>query len=185
MRNDSSKTDRKKIIAIAAAAGVGVCAIAGMMVGIKTGKLSIPNGLPHIKLTRHPRGTERGILLQGGKDIQAAGRDVVEKLATVDLTGARKVARDIGGSMGVSAQEVNRRLVDCKLATRKPYGLELTETGKRFGKLATKTRARGHTFGNIEWDEAIKPIIFSKEEMAEHERKMALVAKIMSQFRDE
>ena len=65
--------------------------------------------------------------------------------------------------------------------TKEPWGYELTELGKLFGKETVKVTRYGHTFSNIEWDEAVIPYIFSPNELARIDATNARITQIMAQ----
>lgn len=83
--------------------------------------------------------------------------------------------------MLLSNQEVNKRLVSSGMMTKEPWGYKLTEVGKLFGKETVKVTRAGHTFSNIEWDEAVVPYIFSTEELTNIDAKKSRIAQIMAQ----
>lgn len=83
-------------------------------------------------------------------------------------TGNELTATKLGHKVGCSAQEINKRIVDKRLAIKLPNGqYELTEFGKAFGKHKNKTRSSGYQFSNIEWEEEILKFLFTPEELSE------------------
>ncbi len=105
--------------------------------------------------------------------VQSAATDVA-RLSTVpitildNLTGNKMTARDLGGKVWCTSQEINKRLVSAGLAERS-FGQEcvLTETGRLLGEYTQKTTKAGYTFSNIEWDEKVLELIFSDNELRE------------------
>ncbi len=82
------------------------------------------------------------------------------------LTGNLYTARELGAKMLCSAREINRRIISRGLAERLPSGeLVFTELGKGLGEMKWKTTRYDYSFTNIEWDEAILPLLFSAEEL--------------------
>lgn len=102
-------------------------------------------------------------------------------LPEVNLTGVEKTATGLGHDLLLSNQEVNKRLVSSGMMTKEPWGYKLTEVGKLFGKETVKVTRAGHTFSNIEWDEAVVPYIFSTEELTNIDAKKSRIAQIMAQ----
>lgn len=83
-----------------------------------------------------------------------------------NLTGNMRTARALGHIVGLSAQEINKRIVAAGLAVKVACGEYLmTDLGSQLGKNTWKVTAAGHSFSNIEWDEKILEIIFSPEEL--------------------
>lgn len=109
--------------------------------------------------------------------------EVAEKapLPEVNLTGVEKTATGLGHDLLLSNQQVNKRLVSSGMMTKEPWGYKLTEVGKLFGKETVKVTRAGHTFSNIEWDEAVVPYIFTTEELANIDAKKSRIAQIMAQ----
>ena len=105
--------------------------------------------------------------------VQSAATDVA-RLSTVpitildNLTGNKMTARDLGGKVWCTSQEINKRLVSAGLAERS-FGQEyvLTETGRLLGEYTQKTTKAGYTFSNIERDEKVLELIFSDNELRE------------------
>ncbi len=102
-------------------------------------------------------------------------------LPKVSLTGVEKTATGLGNDLLLSNQQVNKRLVSSGMVTREPWGYRLTELGKVFGKETVKTTRAGHTFSNIEWDEAVVPYICTSEELAAIDARKARIAEILAQ----
>ena len=88
-----------------------------------------------------------------------------------NLTGTRLTATKLGNKVGLSAQQINKRLLNKGLMIKlwnNEY--DLTEQGKLFGeKTMYKETRYGHSFNNCEWDEAVLKVIFSPEELEEIE----------------
>jgi len=91
----------------------------------------------------------------------------------------RKTAAEIGKELLKSAQEINNQIVKKGFATREPWGLKLTELGKKFGNSIIKVNRYGHTFENIEWDEKITELLFSFEELMDIKNKKTLAERIL------
>lgn len=102
-------------------------------------------------------------------------------LPEVNLTGVEKTATGLGHDLLLSNQEVNKRLVSSGMMTKEPWGYKLTEVDKLFGKETVKVTRAGHTFSNIEWDEAVVPYVFSTEELTNIDAKKSRIAQIMAQ----
>lgn len=97
------------------------------------------------------------------------------------LTGNRFTAKDLGRKMFCSAQEINRRIIGKGLAERLPSGeLSFTELGRGLGEMKWKTTWYDHNFVNIEWDEAILPLLFSAEELERVANLNAIVSNTLS-----
>lgn len=100
-----------------------------------------------------------------------------------DYSGNTLTARELGWKMGVSAQEINKRLIEKGLAYRYPCGdITLTEEGKKVGEYKDKMTKHGYGFTNIEWCENIISLLFSEEEIAAEEEHQAKLAKIREQY---
>lgn len=83
------------------------------------------------------------------------------------LTGNRYTARELGSKMHCSDREINKRIIRAGLAERLCDGeLCFTDVGRGLGESKWKVTKAGHSFSNIEWDEAILDIIFTAEERA-------------------
>lgn len=91
----------------------------------------------------------------------------------VDLSGEKYTATQLEKFMGVSAQEVNKRLVKEGLQ-EKSYNNEynITSFGDYFGDSTWKETKSGHSFVNNVWCKGTLNIIFTSEEIAEHKRRM-------------
>lgn len=75
-------------------------------------------------------------------------------------------ATKLGGKVGVSNREINKRLVAAGLAVRLPCGdYVLTENGKLLGESGLKVTPWNYTVQLIQWDEAVLGIIFTPEEL--------------------
>lgn len=150
--------------------GIGAFVALGSIVGIaiaaKTGHA------PKIKTNGNTAGKGAATI------IEAAAKT---PLPEVNLTGVEKTATGLGHDLLLSNQEVNKRLVSSGMMTKEPWGYKLTEVGKLFGKETVKVTRVGHTFSNIEWDEAVVPYIFSTEELTNIDAKKSRIAQIMAQ----
>ena len=81
-------------------------------------------------------------------------------------TGIMATATKLGEIMGVSAQQINKRLVSKGFAERLPSGdYILTDLGKQIGISTLKCTKYDHTFSNNEWDTSIIEYLFSKDEL--------------------
>lgn len=81
-------------------------------------------------------------------------------------TGKMLTATKLGGKVGVSNREINKRLVAAGLAVRLPCGdYVLTENGKLLGESGLKVTPWNYTAQLIQWDEAVLDIIFTPEEL--------------------
>ena len=99
-----------------------------------------------------------------------------------NLTGNKLTARALGDKMGCTAQEINKRICTAGLAVKHPCGgYIMTEAGRLLGEETVKTTKYDYTFSNIEWDEKILELLFSKEELleiaAKEERMQQILAK--------
>lgn len=150
--------------------GVGALVVAGSVAGVaiaaKTGHL--------------PR---LGAASKGASKVASTVIETVKKapLPKVNLTGVEKTATGLGNDLLLSNQQINKRLVSNGMMTKEPWGYELTELGKLFGKDTIKVTRYGHTFSNIEWDEAVIPYIFTPDELAGIDAKKARIAQILTQ----
>ena len=143
-----------------------VTSVAGVCLASKTGHTP--------KLT-----DVRKTIDEGAAAIVEAGEKAA--LPEVMLTGVEKTATGLGNDLLLSNQQVNKRLVASGMATKEPWGYRLTELGKLFGKETIKTTRAGHTFSNIEWDEAVVPYICSPDELAAITAKKARITEILAQ----
>lgn len=143
-----------------------VASVAGLCLASKTGHMP--------KLADMRKAASKGA---------AAITEASEKVALpeVSLTGVQKTATGLGNDLLLSNQQVNKRLVSNGMVTREPWGYRLTELGELFGKETVKTTRAGHTFSNIEWDEAVVPYICSPDELAAIAAKKAQIAEILAQ----
>lgn len=81
-------------------------------------------------------------------------------------TGNMLTATKLGGKVGVSNREINKRLVAAGLAVRLPCGdYVLTENGKLLGESGLKVTPWNYTAQLIQWDEVVLDIIFTPEEL--------------------
>ena len=81
-------------------------------------------------------------------------------------TGNMLTATKLGGKVGVSNREINKRLVDAGLAIRLPCGdYILTENGKLLAESGLKVTPWNYTAPLIQWDEAVLEIIFTPDEL--------------------
>lgn len=98
-----------------------------------------------------------------------------------NLTGNKLTARALGDKMGCTAQEINKRICTAGLAVKHPCGgYIMTETGRLLGEETVKTTKYDYTFSNIEWDEKILELLFSKEELMEHAAKEKKIRQIIA-----
>lgn len=150
--------------------GFGVCLVVASVAGV--GLASRAGHKP--KLSGVRKAVDEGA---------AAIIDASEKmtLPEVNLTGVEKTATGLGNDLLLSNQQVNKRLVSSGMVTREPWGYRLTELGKLFGRETVKTTRAGHTFSNIEWDEAVVPYICTPDELAAIDDKKVRIAEILTQ----
>ena len=82
-----------------------------------------------------------------------------------NITGERRPPRGIGELLDVSAQEVNKRLLEKGL--QRPFGnkYEPTEIAKKLGAEVWKTTSHDFVFSNIEWDIIVAELIAKPEEL--------------------
>lgn len=88
-------------------------------------------------------------------------REILER-----KTGEMLTATKLGELVGLSAQKVNKRLIDAGLHI--PYGSNLykiTEAGQEFGVMTNKVTSCDHPFSNGEWDKVVLEIICTPEEL--------------------
>lgn len=98
-----------------------------------------------------------------------------------NLTGNKLTARALGDKMGCTAQEINKRICTAGLAVKHPCGgYIMTEAGRLLGEETVKTTKYDYTFSNIEWDEKILELLFSKEELLEHAAKEEKIRQIIA-----
>ena len=102
-------------------------------------------------------------------------------LPKVSLTGVEKTATGLGNDLLLSNQQINKRLVSKGMMAKEPWGYELTELGKLFGKETVKVTRYGHAFSNIEWDEAVIPYIFTPDELTGIDATKARITQILAQ----
>ena len=96
-------------------------------------------------------------------------------------TGIMLTATKLGGKVGVSNREINRRLVDAGLAVRLPCGeYILTEQGKLLGESGLKVTRWNYTVPLVQWDEAVLEIIFTPEELAAVTERRKHIQEILS-----
>ena len=81
-----------------------------------------------------------------------------------NLTGETLPPHRLGDLLGISAQEVNKRLVDAGL--QRPYGngYAVNEVAAQLGKVVQKTTSWGYPFSNIEWDRSVIRLIATPAE---------------------
>lgn len=153
-------------VQIGIGAFVAIGSIVGIAIAAKTGHA------PQFKTNGNAAGKGAATIIE-----------VAEKapLPEVNLTGVEKTATGLGHDLLLSNQEVNKRLVSSGMMTKEPWGHKLTEVGELFGKETVKVTRAGHTFSNIEWDEAVVPYIFTTEELANIDAKKSRIAQIMAQ----
>ena len=154
----------KTLIGIGALAMVG--SIAGVFIAVKTGHM------PRLGDVHKSAIKDAGSVVE---DVKKA------PLPKVNLTGVEKAATDLGDELLLSNQQVNKRLVSSGMMTKEPWGYELTELGRLFGKDTIKETRYGHTFSNIEWDEAVIPYIFTPDELMGIDAKKDHIAQILAQ----
>lgn len=107
-------------------------------------------------------------------EVAEATINTVKKVPeNIDLSGEKYTATQLGNFMGVSAQEVNKRLVKEGLQV-KSYNNEydITSFGDHFGDSTWKETRYGHSFVNNVWCKGTLNVIFTPEEIADHNRKM-------------
>lgn len=98
-----------------------------------------------------------------------------------NLTGNKLTARALGNKTWCSAQEINKRILAAGLAVKHPCGgYIMTEAGRLLGEETVKTTKYNHTFSNIEWDEKILELLFSKEELLEIAAKEEKIQQILA-----
>lgn len=88
-------------------------------------------------------------------------REILER-KTGNMLTPTKLGSLVGG---ISAQEVNKRIVAVGLQEKIPSGgFVRTEAGKLLGERMLKERSWGTVFSNIEWDEVVSEVISTPEE---------------------
>ena len=98
-----------------------------------------------------------------------------------NLSGEMMTATKLGDEILVSAQAINKRIVEKGLAVKCPDGsYNLTESGKLVGKDIWKTNRYGYSFSNIEWDRRILEFLFSPEELAAFEARKQRIDEIFT-----
>lgn len=82
-------------------------------------------------------------------------------------TGIMLTATGLGGKVGMSNREINKRLVSAGLSIRLPCGeYKLTEAGKQLGEDDSKVTPWNKTVQRVQWDEAVLKVILSPEELS-------------------
>lgn len=150
--------------------GVGALVVAGSIAGVAIAAKA--GHMPRLGDVRKGVGKGAGSVVETVKKAP---------LPKVSLTGVEKTATGLGNDLLLSNQQINKRLVSNGMMTKEPWGYELTELGKLFGKDTVKVTRYGHTFSNIEWDEAVIPYVFTSDELAGIEAKKARIAQILAQ----
>ncbi len=98
-----------------------------------------------------------------------------------NLSGEKMTATKLGNEILVSAQAINKRIVEKGLAVKCPDGsYNLTESGKLLGENIWKTNRYGHSFSNIEWDRSILDYLFTPEELAAFEARKQRIDAILT-----
>lgn len=173
--NKEEKATRKRRTICAIVCGVTMTAASTLVVlGVKKGYIKNPSVLVSYYLSKTEVVKD---IVNDSRNI-ASGTQVI--LAPLEKTGKMLTATGIGDKMLVSAQEVNKRLIEKGLAKRMPYGVVATEAGAQFGKEVVKTTRYGHTFSNFEWDSSLIDILFSEDEFAHVAKVRQLISGISS-----
>ena len=82
-------------------------------------------------------------------------------------TGKMLTATELGNRVGMSAQAINKRIVNAGLAIKEFYGAyEITDMGKELGTFKSGERPWGYEYSTPVWDESVLELIFSPEELA-------------------
>lgn len=93
--------------------------------------------------------------------------EIPYKEVWANLSGEALTPTKLGEIVGMSAQKINKRLVEHGLQSRRPCGeYMLTELGRKFGTDVWKVTSSGHSFINIEWDKRVLEVIFTQEEFS-------------------
>lgn len=96
-------------------------------------------------------------------------------------TGKMLTATKLGGKVGVSNREINRRLVDAGLTIRLPCGdYILTEKGKLLGESGLKVTPWNYTVQLVQWDEVVLQLIFTPEELAANAERQKRIQEILN-----
>lgn len=95
-----------------------------------------------------------------------------------NLTGERRSPRGIGDLLGVSAQVVNKRLLEKGL--QRPFGNKYkpTEIAQKLGAEVWKTTIHDYEFSNIEWDIKVAELIARPEELSRLHAQLELCRQI-------
>lgn len=97
------------------------------------------------------------------------------------MTGEMATARALGDMTGMSAQEINKRLVAKGFIERLPCGeYKLTEAGKQIGIPTVKITKADHTFSNNEYDKSIIKYILSSDELTELAQRSEIIKDLVS-----
>ena len=89
-------------------------------------------------------------------------------------TGKMLTATELGNIVGMSAQAINKRIVNAGLAIKEFYGsYEITDRGKELGTFKSGERPWGYEYSTPVWDEAVLELIFSPEEFAARKELMS------------
>lgn len=158
--NEEKAVKKRRVIRIIACVTTIAATSTLVVIGVKKGFIKVPSGSVSNVLSK----------AEVAKDIASASESIANGaqaiLAPLKKTGEMLTATSIGDKMLVSAQEVNKRLIEKGLAERMPYGVVATEAGSQFGREVVKTTRYGHTFSNFEWDSSLIDVLFSEDEFA-------------------
>ena len=92
-------------------------------------------------------------------------------------TGKMLTATELGNRVCMTAQKINKRIVNAGLAIKefhRPY--EITDRGKELGTFKSGEMPWGYEYSTPVWDEAVLELIFSPEELA---ARKALTSKLI------
>lgn len=97
------------------------------------------------------------------------------------LTGIRLTPTKLGNEVLMSAQVINRLLVEKGFQVKLPScGYQLTEAGKQLGAETIKTTKYNHTFTNIEWDKKVLDYLFTTYEREKIEKYKNRISELFS-----
>lgn len=133
--------------------------------------------LPKSKQTQVVKSTTQTTLPK----VEYISKELPYKNLWENFSGESLTPTKLGNEVRLTAQKINKRLVEHGLQERTPCGeYSLTELGEKFGTNTWKTTKSGHSFSNIEWDKRVIDLIFTAEELESIREFNDRIAKIMA-----
>ena len=166
------KTHKRQLII----AGISVAIAVGIVVGIKN-RSELARYIVKLKdiVDGHAEGTARAGTIH----------DVSEKVCTVgetawEMTGNKLSTKELGNVLNQTSRGMNQRFIEKGLLERLPCGdLVLTEKGKLFGECTIKETPWGYSAPKFIWDESVKGLLFSEQELIDIAERQKFVSEIM------